>query len=102
MLACVLRSLLDNERKATQPARPRAGSMPEMPRAREHHGDAVIVGGLDHLLVAHRTAGLDHGGRSPLDRVQKAAREAKEGNSSTDGGLCEAGGDARAVAGGAG
>jgi hypothetical protein len=28
-------------------------SMPEMPRAGEHHGDAMIVGGLDHLVVAH-------------------------------------------------
>jgi hypothetical protein len=28
-------------------------SMPEVPRARKHHGDAVIVGSLDHLVVAH-------------------------------------------------
>jgi hypothetical protein len=27
--------------------------MPEMARGGEHHGDAVIVGGLDHLGVAH-------------------------------------------------
>jgi hypothetical protein len=33
--------------------------MPEMPCGSEHHGDAVIVGGLDHLVVAHRAAGLD-------------------------------------------
>ncbi len=29
--------------------------MPEMPRPGEHHGDAVVVGGLDHLVVAHRS-----------------------------------------------
>jgi hypothetical protein len=28
-------------------------SMPEVPRAREHHGDAMIVGRLDHLVVTH-------------------------------------------------
>ena len=28
-------------------------SMTEMSDAREHHGDAVLVGGLDHFLVAH-------------------------------------------------
>jgi hypothetical protein len=28
-------------------------SMTEMPDACEHHGDAVLVGGLDHFLVAH-------------------------------------------------
>jgi len=26
--------------------------MPEMPRPGEHHRDAVLVGGLDHLIVA--------------------------------------------------
>jgi hypothetical protein len=33
-------------------ARAASRSMPEMSRAGEHHGDAVIVGGLDHLGVA--------------------------------------------------
>ena len=31
--------------------------MPEMPRAREHHRNAVVVGGLDHFVVAHRPPG---------------------------------------------
>src|SRR5262249_58826880 len=48
-------NLLVLRRKATQLTRPSAESMPEMSRTREHHGDAVIVGGLDHLLIAHRT-----------------------------------------------
>jgi monoamine oxidase len=34
--------------------------MPEMPDTGEHHGDAVVVGGLDHFVVADRSAGLDH------------------------------------------
>ena len=45
-------------------------SMPEMPDAGEHHGDAVIVGGLDDFVVAHRTAGLDHRGGAGFDRDQ--------------------------------
>ena len=53
--------------------------MPEMPRAGEHHGDAVVVGGLDHLVVAHRAAGLDHGGGAGLDRDQKAVGKREEG-----------------------
>ena len=43
-------------------------SMPEMPHAGEHHGDAVVVGGLDHFVVADRSAGLDHGGGAGFDR----------------------------------
>jgi hypothetical protein len=27
--------------------------MSEMPRARDDHGDAVVVGGFDHFVVAH-------------------------------------------------
>src|SRR5690606_4666516 len=38
------------------------GSVPEMPDAGEHHGDAVGVGGGDDFVVAHRAAGLDDGG----------------------------------------
>src|SRR5690606_877433 len=46
-------------------------SMPEMSRPGEHHGDAGVVGSLDHLVVAHRAAGLDHRGRARLDRDQE-------------------------------
>jgi len=57
-------------------------SMPEMPDAGEHHGDAVLVGGLDHLVVAHRSAGLDHrGGAGQMSRVDSAriaARKAQD------------------------
>jgi hypothetical protein len=44
-------------------ARPSAlttiGSVPEVAHAGEDHGHAVLVGGGDDLLVAHRAAGLD-------------------------------------------
>ena len=52
--------------------------MPEMPHAGEHHGDAGVVGGLDHLVVAHRAAGLDDGGGAGLDRHQQTVGERKE------------------------
>ena len=34
-------------------AEPGESLVPEVPRAGEHHRDAVLVGGLDHLIVAH-------------------------------------------------
>jgi hypothetical protein len=30
-----------------------AALVPEVPRAGEHHGDAMVIGGFDHLVVAH-------------------------------------------------
>ena len=53
--------------------------MPKMPRAGKDHGDAVLVGGLDHLFVAHRPAGLDHRGRAGLDGDEEAVGEREEG-----------------------
>ena len=38
----------------------RRTSVPEVAHAGEHHRDAVLVGGGDHLVVAHRAARLDH------------------------------------------
>src|SRR5258708_12059552 len=38
-------------------------SVSEVPHAGEHHRDAVLVGGGDHLVVAHAAAGLDHPAR---------------------------------------
>ena len=55
-----------------------AVSMPEMPHAGEHHGDAGIVGGLDDFLVADRAAGLDHGGGAGFDRDQQSVGEREE------------------------
>jgi hypothetical protein len=53
--------------------------MPEMPYTGEHHGDAVIVRGLDHIAVAHRAARLDHRGGAGLDRDKESVREWEEG-----------------------
>ena len=44
---------------ASTAARP---SVPEVAHAGEHHRDAALVGGGDHLVVAHRAARLDHAG----------------------------------------
>ena len=38
-----------------------AALVTEVAFAGEHHGDAVLVGRLDHLAVAHRAARLHHG-----------------------------------------
>jgi hypothetical protein len=34
--------------------------MPKVPHAAEHHGHAALVGCVNHFLVAHGAAGLDH------------------------------------------
>src|SRR4051794_16558299 len=36
-----------------KPGNDECGSMPEMPDPGEHHGNAVLIGGLDDLVVAH-------------------------------------------------
>ena len=53
--------------------------MPEVADAGEDHGDAVLVGGRDHLVVAHRTARLDHRLRARLDGRQQTVGKGKEG-----------------------
>jgi hypothetical protein len=72
--------------------------MPKVAHAREHYGEARFIGGFDHLVVAHRSAGLDHGGwRGPGDdvkahlrRAPAAARQRKPGwrKSNAGGRLC--------------
>ena len=66
--------------RRTGPDRPhlRLPSVPEMAHAGEHHGDAGLVGGRDHLVVAHRAARLDHRRRAGLDRGQQPVGEGKE------------------------
>jgi hypothetical protein len=53
-------------------------SVLEVPDAGEHHGNARVVGGLDHFVVAHRATGLDHRGGAGLDRDQQAVRKREE------------------------
>ena len=50
-----------------------------MAHAGEHHGDAVLVGGGDDLVVAHRAARLDDGGGAGLDGREQAVGEGEEG-----------------------
>src|SRR3546814_5944356 len=47
-------------------------SVPEMADAGEDHGEAVLVGGGDYLVVADRAARLDHGGGAGLDRGERS------------------------------
>src|SRR5436853_415778 len=53
--------------------------MPKMPHAGEHHRDAVLIGGLDHLVVAHRAAGLDHRRGARLDGHKQPVGKREEG-----------------------
>ena len=48
-----------------------------MAHAGEHHGNTVLVGGIDDFLVAHRAARLDHGGDADLGRLVEAVAERK-------------------------
>src|SRR3954467_3460369 len=52
--------------------------MLEVPDAGEDHGHAALVGGLDHFLVAHRTAGLDRRGRAGVSGRDQAIGKGKE------------------------
>ena len=53
--------------------------MSEDPHAGEGHGDAVLVGRLDHLVVADRAPRLDHRRRPGFDRLQQPVGEGEEG-----------------------
>src|SRR5262245_35177393 len=53
-------------RASASASRMKSSSVPEMPHPRKDHGDAEAVRRGDHLLVAHRSAGLDEGGRAVL------------------------------------
>ncbi len=53
--------------------------MPEVARAGEHHGQALPVGGVDDLLIAHRAAGLDHRGGAGGGGGQQTVGEREEG-----------------------
>ena len=49
--------------------------MPEMAHAGEDHGKASLIGGGNHLVIAHGAARLDHGGGTRLrDHVQSIGK----------------------------
>ena len=50
------------------------GSVPEVAHAGEDHRDAALIGGSDHLRIAHAASRLDHGQRAVVgDDVQAIA-----------------------------
>jgi hypothetical protein len=49
--------------------------VPKVPRAGHHHGDAGLVGSLDHFVVAHRAAGLNDGGGARFNATRKPVGE---------------------------
>ncbi|ABA48884.1 hypothetical protein BURPS1710b_3404 [Burkholderia pseudomallei 1710b] len=53
-------------------------SVTEVAHARHDHRDVVLVGGGDHLVVAHRAARLDHAGRARRDDDVEAVAEREE------------------------
>ncbi len=53
--------------------------MTEVPHPGRDHGDAGLVGGRDHLGVAHRAARLDDGGGAGLDDLLDPVLEREEG-----------------------
>ena len=53
-------------------------SVPEVAHAGEHHRDAVLVGGGDHLVVAHGAARLDHGDGAVVGDDVEAVAEREE------------------------
>src|SRR5205814_4224375 len=53
-------------------------SVTEVAHAGEHHGDAVLVGRGNHLVVAHAAAGLDHRFRAGLGERVEAITEREE------------------------
>src|SRR5882762_10922133 len=54
-------------------------SVAEVPHARENHGHAALVGGGDHLVVAHAAAGLDHRSCAGLGHHVEAVAEREKG-----------------------
>ena len=53
-------------------------SVPEVPVPGEHHREARRIGGLDHLVVAHRAAGLDDGGGAGLGGGEETVGKREE------------------------
>ena len=54
------------------------GSVPEVAHAGEHHRQPGVVRRRDHLVVADRSARLDHRGGARLDRRQQPVGEGEE------------------------
>ena len=57
--------------------------MPEVAHAGEHHRHAALVGGGDHLLVAHRAARLDHRRGAGLGAASRPSAKGKKASEAT-------------------
>src|SRR5580693_794628 len=82
--SCATRSVTSARTRAARaaPSRMRAvidASVPEVTLAREHHGDAVLVGGGHQLTVSHRAPGLDHGHAARRGQDVEPVAEREEG-----------------------
>ena len=53
--------------------------MPEVPPPGEDHGEAMLVGGGYHFLIADRPTRMDHGGCAGLGDGVEAIAKWKEG-----------------------
>src|ERR1700730_15775080 len=65
------------------------GLVPEMAGPGKDHGNAVVVRGLDDLLVPHRAARLDDRGGAGLDGGQKPVSEREESRRSDHRAFCQ-------------
>src|SRR5690606_12145731 len=54
-------------------------SVAEVAHAGEYHGNARFIRGVDHFLVAHRAAGLDHRADADGGGIVDAIAEREEG-----------------------
>ena len=52
--------------------------MPEMPHARHHHRNPVLIRRLDHLIIAHRASRLNNRRRTRIgNHIQPIAKRKK-------------------------
>jgi len=52
--------------------------MPEMAHACEDHGHIVLIGGINHLCIPYRPAGMNYGNGSSLEGLIQAVSEGEE------------------------
>ena len=60
-------------------ARKNSGLVVEQAHARECHGDAILVGSFDNVVVANRSAGLGDVGNARFARAFNVVAEREEG-----------------------
>ena len=53
--------------------------VPEVTHASQHHHNAALVRGGDHLIIAHAAARLDDAGRTRINHNIQAIAKRKEG-----------------------